>query len=103
MTILNFEEIEYNTRLNNTKQIASNTNEIATNTNIAAGYLSIDKWAIINFNMQAESGQIINAIESGATQVANASNAVADSVGHSNEILEQINSSVGVLGDSVNS
>lgn len=98
-------EIEYNTRLtsNNTKQIASNTNEIATNTNIAAGYLSsIDKWAsTINFNMQAESGQIINAIESGATQVANASNAVADSVGHSNEILEQINSSVGVLGDSV--
>ena len=98
-------EIEYNTRLtsNNTKQIASNTNEIATNTNIAAGYLSsIDKWAsTINFNMQAESGQIINAIESGATQVANASNAVADSVGRSNEILEHINSSVGVLGDSV--
>lgn len=98
-------EIEYNTRLtsNNTKQIASNTNEIATNTNIAAGYLSsIDKWAsTINFNMQAESGQIINAIESGATQVANASNAVADSVGRSNEILQEINSSVGVLGDSV--
>ena len=89
-------EIEYNTRLtsNNTKQIASNTNDIATNTNIAAGYLSsIDKWASsINFNMQAESGQIINAIESGATQVANASNAVADSVGHSNEILQEINS-----------
>ena len=98
-------EIEYNTRLtsNNTRQIASNTNEIATNTNIAAGYLSsIDKWvSTINFNIQEESGQIINAIESGATQVANASNAVADSVGRSNEILEHINSSVGVLGDSV--
>lgn len=102
-------EIEFNTRrtASNTSQIASNTNEIATNTNVSAGYLSsIDKWqSTINFNLQAESGKIQSAIESGAAQAADATKALGDSIGHLGDSLGRTNSLLddikGTLSDSV--